>query len=79
MILKTKDGREVEVDSVNGEVGEGAHIDSCFWVDSDADVPDDVIDWLNNSYAEELYEHYYQGIVGRAEACAEAWKDGTYQ
>lgn len=73
--IRDQKGREVEVSRVDGHVGEGAYIEECYYADDDSEVPDDVIDWLNDNYAEQLYEQFYEDMVGRAEDAFDAMRD----
>jgi uncharacterized protein YggE len=68
-------GREVELDGVTLEVGEGAYIESATFVDTGEDVSDDVIYELEHDYQEALYDEAYQNAVGAAEARADAMQD----
>ena len=75
MTLKDSNGREIEIISIDGEIGEGAYVTECRYVDNDADVPDSIIDWLNDAYQEHIYDEFYQDKVCAAEAWADAQQD----
>lgn len=75
MTLKTKTGREVEIDGIDGDVGEGAWLRGATFVDDGTDVDDETLDWLNDAHQAEIYDEYYQRLVGAAESAADAAMD----
>jgi hypothetical protein len=64
-------GKEVEVDGIAGEAGEGACAESAVFVECGTELTDTELDQFNDLNASELYEAWYQNQVMRAEAMYE--------
>jgi hypothetical protein len=69
MLLTTREGLEVEV-TVYGE-SDDIQIDSAFFVETGASVPDAVVEQLQDDHAEKLYEKWFDMQIGRAEEAYE--------
>lgn len=72
MILKTRDGRKVEVTDIDyGKEVENTFIAQAFYLDVEDDneaiVPDNVLDELLEDYAAEVDEAWYDYQCGRGE------------
>lgn len=67
MILKTKDGREVDC-HVSGAAHDDVVIESGSYVDTGEECPEDVLDTLQNDYAGEIEQEWMEQQIGRAEA-----------
>lgn len=72
MILKTRDGLEVEVTDIDyGRYSEDTFFVSGYYThiedDEKAKVCDEVLDMLTEDYADVLYEKWYQHQIGCAE------------
>ena len=70
-MINSKDGREVEIFTVDGDVGEGAWATDAVYTDTGEYVGEDVLDYLTDVYQAEIYDRYYQNQVSRAEAYSE--------
>jgi hypothetical protein len=70
MIGYTKDGREVEF-SVFGRYEDDLTIDDAYFVDSDEEVSQQDIDYIEKNYAQEIYEKWLEDQIARAEDRAE--------
>lgn len=66
MIVKDAQGLEIEIE-ISGDYDE-AMIESGRYVDSGAEVPDCVLDELQDTYAAEISQQVYENMCGRAEA-----------
>lgn len=71
MILKNKNGRDIAVDITNPKHPEDVYIEQAFYVDSGDEVFADTLEWLEETYASEIYEEWYQNKVLEAEALYE--------
>lgn len=66
MILKDQDGRDVEL-YVSGRYEDDITIDEIYYLDSSDDVSDETIDYIYDTYAEEIYQCWYEKQIGAAE------------
>lgn len=66
-------GREVEL-SVHGE-SDDIQIDEARFVDDGSDCDDEVIEYIYERYADELYTEFMDRAVMRAEAWADSMED----
>lgn len=66
MKVKDKDGREIQI-SVSGRYEDDIQIDEAYYVDSEEEVLDDVIDYIQSQYADEIYQEWYENKCGEAE------------
>jgi hypothetical protein len=66
-----EDGREVDILNVEGEISEGAQVTEAQYVDSDDDVSESVMEYLSDKYQEQVYEMFYDNVVGEAEYLSE--------
>ena len=62
----TIDGREVEIEDVEGEIGEGAYAIHAYFADDGTDLNDEQLDRLNDAYAESIYSNWYENQCDRA-------------
>lgn len=53
-------GREVEINKVNLEIGEGAYVQDAYYMDDASEVPDSELDYLTDTYQAELYQEAYE-------------------
>jgi len=67
--------REVEIEEVDGEIGEGAYVVSASYVDTGVPCDDDECEKLNDIYQEELYDRLYQQAIMKSEAWADSLED----
>lgn len=67
MILKDKNGREVEV-HVRGSAHDDVYIESGCYVDTGEEAPEGVLDDLQNDFAGEIEQQWLENQIGRAEA-----------
>jgi len=67
--------REVEIEEVDGEIGEGAYVVAASYVDTGIPCDDDECEKLSDIYQEELYDRLYRQAVMRAEAWADSLQD----
>jgi hypothetical protein len=65
MRVKYKD-RDVEIDDIEIEIGEGAWVVSAGFIDTDTDLTDLELDELSEIYQEEIYESAYSNAVNAA-------------
>lgn len=65
LTLKDKDGREVEL-SVYGQ-HDDVQIDEAYYTDTGEDVPDNVVDYLMDTYGDKLFEAFQENQVDRAD------------
>ena len=63
--LVDKSGREVEL-SVYGQ-HDDIQIDEAYYADTGEEAPNDVVDFLMDTYGDELYEYFIDQQVGRAD------------
>lgn len=68
-------GREVEIEDINFEPGEGGYVQAATFVDTDVELTDDEIEQLQDKYADALYEEGLMNAVGEAEDWADARGD----
>lgn len=66
MILTTKDGREVEIKATMYAFDDIQITDASF-VDSDEYVPDEIVEELEERYADRIWQHAYENAIGAAE------------
>ena len=71
MKVKDQKGRELEIESVTGTDGDDIQIDEIYYTDDPEEVSDEVVEFVSTTYATELYEFWYEWMVGRAEYIAE--------
>lgn len=70
------DNREVEIDKIEGEVGEGAFVVAAGFCDGDLrDLTDTECDRLSELYQDIIYEKFYQTQVMHAEYWADCQED----
>lgn len=66
MKVVDKSGREIYI-SVYGKYEDDIQIDEAYYVDTEEDVPDDVIAYIYENYASEMYDQWYENKVCEAE------------
>ena len=67
MIVKDKNNREVEI-TVSGRDHDDIEISDAIFVDNpDEEVPDEVVDYIWDTYADDLYQEWYENMVCEAE------------
>jgi hypothetical protein len=74
MLVQDKEGREIEL-SVCGKYDDDIQIDDAFYADDDSEVADETIDWIQDQYASEIYDEWYQNRIGAAEAAYDSLMD----
>lgn len=79
MIVYDKNERPIEIGHVYGRYEDDIRVDDVVYLDDGTDVPDEVIEYLYQQYAAELYDEWYQGKVGEGDALADAYRDGDYR
>lgn len=67
MKCKDENGKEMVV-TVCGRYEDDLQIDDAYYVDSDDRVSDETIEYVYENYADAMYEEWYEGQIGRAEA-----------
>jgi hypothetical protein len=58
--------REVELDGVNIEVGEGAYVQAAYFLDTGEELSDADLDALTDKYQEKIYEDAYTDLASHA-------------
>ncbi len=71
---KDKNGREIEF-SVYGRHGDDIQIDEIYYVDGEDEVSEATVNWIQERYAEEIYEAWYMNMVDAAEYYMDAEYD----
>lgn len=66
MILKYKN-RNIEIDGIKLEIGEGAYIQSATYIDTGIELTDDEIYELENDCQDLIYDAAYQNAICTAE------------
>jgi len=75
MIIQDALGRKIEVTEMSGEIGEGAHITSAKFVGSGQELSENEKFVLEHLCQKELYDEFYQQMIGRGEAMSDARGD----
>jgi hypothetical protein len=70
MIGYLKDGRQVEF-SVFGRYEDDLTIDDIYFTESEDEVSQEDIDYIEKTYAQEIYENWIEDQIARAEDWAE--------
>ena len=63
MEIKNKDGREIEV-SVYGKYDDDIQIEEAYYTDDNSDASDEDIEYIYNTYGDELYQLWYESHQG---------------
>lgn len=75
MRVTDKNGRPVEI-TVYGRYDDDIQIDEAYYTDADDQEPDDdMLAWIAETFASEIYEQWLDDCAGRAEAYADARED----
>ena len=75
MIVHDKNNRELEIDGLSG-AEDDIQIDSIYYTDNpDEEVSDEVVDYIMDTYAAELYNEWFQNQVCAAEYAYDAMMD----
>lgn len=79
MSTYTLNNRPIEVLEVDGEVSEGAYAVDAIWTDVEesSHLTDKELDQLNDKYAQELYDDWYQNQVSAAEDRYDHWRENN--
>ena len=75
MILKTREGKQVEVDFEFNRYVEDSFICSATYLDSDDDVPEEVMDELNEDNTDIIQEEWNEHQIGAADALLDSLMD----
>lgn len=67
MIVKDKKGNEIEI-SIGGAYEDDIQIEEAAYFDSDDEVSDETIDYILDTYADEIYTEWYENKAGEAES-----------
>jgi hypothetical protein len=70
MLVKDSKGLGVEI-SVYGSCDDDIQIDSAVYVSTGLDVDDTEIDFIQDTYASEIYDYWFENQVGAAESYCE--------
>ena len=71
MIVKDKNGREIEVNGVYGSYADDIQIEEAYYIDTQEDVDDSLLDYIYNTYHSEIFEAWLDRQIGYAEAYCE--------
>lgn len=71
MKFYAKDGQEVDILKIEGEISEGAQVTEAAYVHSDEDVSEEVMEYLSDKYQEQVYEMFFDNVVAYAEYVSE--------
>jgi hypothetical protein len=75
----TFNSRPVEVDSISFDSDVvDCYIERAFYLDTEIELTDEECQQLTDENPEFMYEEWNEYQIGRAEAYADAYKDGTY-
>ena len=64
-------GKEVEIEQVHLEVGEGVWVEEASWVDTGMPLTDDELDEIADKYQSKLYENAYSSMLDHAHSSME--------
>lgn len=67
MIVKNKDGREIEIESVYGKYDDDIQIEEAYYVDTGEEVSEKDIDYIMDAYSSEIYDMWFQNGIMAAE------------
>jgi hypothetical protein len=68
MIVFNKEGREIEIDRIGGESSDDIYVIDAVYVDNGEDVSDDDLYYIEQKYATEISESWFQSMISRAES-----------
>ena len=78
MKVKDKSGRPVYI-TIHGNEPDALYIDEVYYLDtpmsSDENVSDEMIEWIQEAYADAIYQEWCEDQSSRAEALAESRED----
>ena len=74
MLVQDSKGREVEI-SVYGRYDDDIQIDEAVYVDGDEEVPEEEIEYISETYADEIYQEWTENQACAAEAYYDSLQD----
>jgi RNA binding exosome subunit len=72
MKIYDKNNREVELE-VFGHYSDDIQIISAYYVDDNSEVPDHICDWIQDNYADAIFEQWLEQQQGIAESYFEGY------
>ena len=66
MIVKDQSGREIEI-SVSGRYDDDIQIEEASYVDSDEEVSEETIEFIQDKFADKIYEEWYENKACESE------------
>lgn len=73
MLVKDSKGKKVEIISVYGKYEDDIRIEEASYVSSGKEVPDSEIDYIQDKYAAQIYDMWFENRVGAAEFAVDSF------